>query len=244
MFNSSGSYTGVDLDNVVNEDKPNKEAKEIIQTLDSYTEYSPSLTGFYIIVKADKETDKARSELIDNPESEIEIYDNLRFFTFTGRIYRDYSEIKGRQDELNKVVDKYLSRSDPEPETPENKDIDGSKPHGLELKDLHEIAMKDNKFKELYQGDISSYPSQSEADLALMSKMAFYTQKDPSLMENWFSRSALGQRRKWRKRRDYQHRTIDKAISGTTETYDPKTSSSMDKKRDSGRKSFLNLRPS
>ena len=216
MFNNSGPFTGVDLDDVVEDDVVVDEAKEIIKTLDSYTEYSPSQSGFHVIVRGEKNTDKARTALEDNRESEIEIYDDLRFFTFTGNIYKDYNEVKERQEELDSLTDKYLPKTEPIESVVSG---EAAKPHDLELKELHEIAMNDNKFKRLFEGDISGYKSQSEADCALLTKMGFYTQKDPSLMEQWFRNSALY--RKKFDRKSYREPTISAALKQTTEVFTP-----------------------
>jgi hypothetical protein len=48
--------------------------------------------------------------------------------------------------------------------------------------------------------------------------VAFYTQ-DSVQLERIFSSSALGQRSKWRQRRDYRERTIDKALADLGEVY-------------------------
>ncbi len=52
-FNNNG-IGGIDLDKVIAEDGTvSPEAAEIIEMLDSYTEYSPSVKGLYIFVKGD-----------------------------------------------------------------------------------------------------------------------------------------------------------------------------------------------
>ena len=54
-------YIAIDLDNVI-DSKGNvlTEAKEIIEMLDSYTEYSQSKKGFHIIIKGDMLLNKNR----------------------------------------------------------------------------------------------------------------------------------------------------------------------------------------
>jgi hypothetical protein len=51
--------------------------------------------------------------------------------------------------------------------------------------------------------------------------LAFWLGKDPARMELAFSRSALGQRAKWREREDYRRRSIDEAIDRCQEVYKP-----------------------
>jgi hypothetical protein len=59
------------------------------------------------------------------------------------------------------------------------------------------------------------YPSQSEADLALMNLLACLTNKDKERMERLFGRSGLGKRDKWTGRGDYRRMLITKANSDT-----------------------------
>jgi primase/DNA polymerase family protein/AAA domain-containing protein len=75
------------------------------------------------------------------------------------------------------------------------------------------------KFEALYdRGDVVGYEGDdSRADLALVSILAFYTQ-DREQLDRLFRTSAL-YREKWGRRPDYRRRTIDKALSGLSETY-------------------------
>jgi hypothetical protein len=75
------------------------------------------------------------------------------------------------------------------------------------------------KFEALWQGDISGYASHSEADQALVSLLAFYTQ-DENQLDSLYRQSALC-RDKWLKRPDYRRSTIEKALSNLTDTYTP-----------------------
>src|SRR5919112_4298180 len=96
--------------------------------------------------------------------------------------------------------------------------------HHSELTDEEVISLTRSaknaaKFEALWQGDISGYASHSEADQALISLLAFYTQ-DESQLDSLYRKSALC-RQKWLKRSDYRRSTIDKALSNLTETYTP-----------------------
>jgi hypothetical protein len=75
------------------------------------------------------------------------------------------------------------------------------------------------KFEVLWGGDTSGYTSHSEADQALVSLLAFYTQ-DEGQLDSLYRRSGLC-REKWLRRSDYRRCTIEKALSGLTETYTP-----------------------
>jgi hypothetical protein len=77
------------------------------------------------------------------------------------------------------------------------------------------------KFSRLFdRGDITGYPSQSEADFALCCMLTFYTD-DESQIDRLFRASALYREDKWGKRPQYRQQTITRAIDRTTERYDP-----------------------
>jgi AAA domain len=80
-------------------------------------------------------------------------------------------------------------------------------------------AKNSSKFEALWSGDTSGYASHSEADQALISLLAFYTQ-DHGQLDALFRQSGLC-REKWLKRPGYRDATIEKALSVLTETYTP-----------------------
>jgi AAA domain len=75
------------------------------------------------------------------------------------------------------------------------------------------------KFDALWDGDTSGYASYSEADQALISLLAFYTQ-DEAQLDALYQRSNLC-REKWISQPDYRRRTIQRALSILAETYSP-----------------------
>jgi hypothetical protein len=71
-------------------------------------------------------------------------------------------------------------------------------PQEMEDHEIIELAINaanSEKFNKLCNGDISGYPSQSEADLALMSMIAFYSPSNTQC-KRLFRMSALGEREK------------------------------------------------
>src|SRR5215218_10293276 len=96
--------------------------------------------------------------------------------------------------------------------------------HHSELTDekvmaLARSAKNSSKFEALWSGDMSGYASHSEADQALISLLAFYTQ-DKGQLDSLYRRSGLC-REKWLKCSGYRRSTIEKALSNQTETYTP-----------------------
>lgn len=73
--------------------------------------------------------------------------------------------------------------------------------------------------RDLWEGKTEGYPGQSEADMALIGKLAFYFGRNAAKIEEIFGRSALGKRDKWTSRPDYRKNTIAKVVSTTTNVY-------------------------
>jgi putative DNA primase/helicase len=78
VFSSADPYTGIDLDNCVDE---NGEialwALEIVRYFDSYTELSATGTGLHVIVRGD---------VSNRRKGDVEVYSSKRFFTVTGHV--------------------------------------------------------------------------------------------------------------------------------------------------------------
>lgn len=94
VFTNSDPYTGIDLDNCKS-DTIKPEASQYINLLDSYTEISPSGTGFHVICKGHLPPGGRK-------HGWIEMYDSGRFFCFTGNIWEQHKEITERNDVLAK----------------------------------------------------------------------------------------------------------------------------------------------
>ncbi len=201
---------GVDLDNVVKDGKLTAEAQDIIKTLDSYTEYSPSGTGIHILCKG---TIPAK----DRRKGNVEMYSEGRFFTVTGNnLVGTQEEVKERTAQAAAVHAKYLRREEAAPAI--------SQPQELNLSDSELIskamnARNGHTFRALWNGDINGYPSQSEADLALCNLLAYWTNGNAYRMDALFRQSALYREGKWNKRHGadtYGNMTISKALSDFT----------------------------
>lgn len=222
-------YIAIDLDNVI-DSKGNvlTEAKEIIEMLDSYTEYSQSKKGFHIIVKGDMLLNKNRNAFdldvarlhrytrnVDGKkkEPEIEMYTGGRYFAITGNVYQDRKEIKPHVYQVRKAYERYIEKF--EQKTPALfVDIKSIEPMTTKQQTLLEIMLKGEnggKIKALWEGNTSNYTSQSEADIALCNYLAFYTDNDPQMIFEMIKHSALF-RDKWL-REDYASMTIGKAVA-------------------------------
>lgn len=86
--------------------------------------------------------------------------------------------------------------------------------------DLINRCYRNQKFADLFEGRWEKYyTSASEADIALLEIIAFYSNRDSDAMERIFDSSKLV-RDKWEKREDYRELTITKALNYCTESID------------------------
>jgi hypothetical protein len=211
---------GVDLDDCIDADgNIDPEGIRIVRSLDSYTEQTPSGKGLRVLIRGKKPGDKCK-----HTKRKIEIYEADRYFTVTGRhLEGTPTVIADRQKLLDALYHELFgAQKNPQPKP-------ADKPNGElaasdeELLDKARRARNGAKFSALYdEGDTGAHgEDDSAADQALMNHLAFWFDRDPSRMEAVFSRSALGQREKWRDRPGYRMRTIDAAIARCVETYSP-----------------------
>lgn len=217
-------YCAVDIDHCVKDGKLSDLANEIVNTFNSYTEFSPSGEGVRIIFKAQGvEYDKKRY-YINNHKLGLEIYVSgctSKYVTLTGNVIRDLP-INDCTTELKLVLDYYMKKGeDKKPESKTQNTTSYLSDDEVITKALN--AKNGNKFKRLWSGDFDS--SHSEADLALCSHLAFWCGGDTEQMDRLFRESGL-YREKW-ERDDYREQTLKTAVRGCREFYS-KTSAEDD----------------
>ena len=229
VFSAEDPFVGIDIDHCVVDGAPSALAREIIEKLQSFTEVSPSGNGLHIIVKGKKPGTRCKRKLDENQE--IEIYDKERFFTVTGKRVADTSALVNQDKQaFEEVYQEYveqLTNNEPQKKTV-SKQAAPVVSVSLSDSELLEVISKSKKgaeFDQLFSGDMSPYGNDhNRADLALCQKLAFWTAKDREQIDRIFRLSGL-MREKWdSKRRDttYGWMTVDKAIEGTDNTYEPK----------------------
>jgi hypothetical protein len=199
----------IDLDHVLEAStgRIHNWAEEIVNNLCSYTEISASGEGLHIVVKGKKPGEDCKKGL-------IEVYDQKKFITLTGNNFRGPGSIESRQEALDQF---YYENFPAQTDTP--KEITQKSPPltDEEVLTLCRKAKNKDKFYMLFEG--KHQENNSEADLALIAVLAFYTQ-DKEQLDRLFRQSKL-YRDKWEKRADYRERTIEKALEGIKETYQP-----------------------
>lgn len=219
-------YCAVDIDHCVTDGVLSDLANEIVNTFNSYTEYSPSGEGVRIIFKAQGvEYDKQRY-YINNHKLGLEIYVSgctSKYVTLTGNVIKNLP-VRDCSTELQLVLDYYMKKGEDKSKKPESKPPAST----CYLTDDEVItkalnAKNGDKFRRLWSGDFDS--SHSEADLALCSHLAFWCGGDTAQMDRLFRSSAL-YRDKW-ERDDYREQTLRTAVRGCREFYS-KTSAEDD----------------
>jgi len=207
VFTRQDPYLFLDLDDPYNPKKNWPQEKrdalaalnrKIYDTFDSYTELSQSGNGLHIIMRGDL-PDGGRRDT-------VELYPHERYAIMTGKVVRPlpikdfngtahalYSEIKG--DNGQRVV------------------LDETTVGELDDADLVAMASRAEngaKFDRLCNGEWENeYPSQSEADFALLSIIAYYT-RDNAQVRRIFRMTKLGERDKATKNDKYLNIALQK----------------------------------
>jgi hypothetical protein len=212
VFTESDPYIGIDYDHVIDSmGIIDPEILEEIVSLNSYAEISQSGAGVHVIVTGTKPGSKNRGGC-------REMYESKRFFVITG------DHLNGAPFTVNEAPEGALraiyEKIDPPVQKPHNR----VEVHGHEVLEnidftddiiikLCSNASNGEKFSKLLKGNWQGdYNSQSEADLALCSLLAFYI-KDAEQIDRIFCRSGL-YREKW-DRADYKTLTINQALKST-----------------------------
>jgi primase-polymerase (primpol)-like protein/FtsZ-binding cell division protein ZapB len=234
VFTDDDPIVGVDLDDCRDPETGDVDdaALDIIERLDSYTEVSPSGTGYHVLIKG--ELPEGR-----NRRGSIELYDTARFFTVTGdHVERTPTRVARRQDALTAIHREYVqdterdtvSKSEQRGGADDQSPTTGAADVDVDLEDENLLekarnASNGEKFERLWNGNTVGYDSQSEADMALCCLLAFWTGGDRTQMEQLFRQSGLF-REKWDEVHyadgsTYGEKTIERAIATTSEFYDP-----------------------
>lgn len=200
-------YTGIDLDDCsfLKDGSANPHQQididrqiKLYQELDSYSERSPSGKGCHIIVKGKTPDGRKRSF--------IELYPSGRFFTMTGDVCNNkpiahkqdvldilWKQMGGEVNNYSSIVESAETISD------------------TDLINLASAAVNGEKFKALNAGDISAFATRSEADIAYVNIIAFYT-NNKTQVARIYDNSILGNFDKKRKRKDYINNMVNKSF--------------------------------
>lgn len=222
VFQRDAGIVGIDLDKCRDASTGVVEpwAEVILRGLNSYTEVSPSGTGVHIYVRGVLPPGRRK-------KGRIEAYESGRFFTVTGQHVGDTpATVEARPEQLAVFHAAHLA--DPVPERPAQPVTRTTTLGDVDIVDKCRKAKNGGKFNGLWRGHTAGYASQSEADLALIGLLKFYTQ-DAGQLDRLFRQSGL-MRPKWDERRGdqtYGEQTIAEALAYVRETYYPFTHTGM-----------------
>lgn len=244
-------YCAVDIDHCVADGRLSELALDVINAMNSYTEYSPSGEGVRIIFRADGFKYDKEKFYINNHKIGLEIYvsgSTNKYVTLTGNVIRNVP-IAERGDKLTGILNKYMCKNNcqfavrnsqlnqysktsvpPLMTASSTTELSkggigcrGSLPDDEVLSKANS-AKNGKKFSELWNGNFDK--SHSEADLALCSMLAFWCGGDSAQIDRLFRQSGL-YREKW-ERDDYRRETLKKAVQGCDEVYLQRTNASDD----------------
>jgi archaellum biogenesis ATPase FlaH len=226
VLSKDDPFVGFDFDGCWTELGTSAEVSAILQQLNSYTEKSPSGQGLRVLAKG-------TLPKTGRKKGKFEVYDTGRYVTITGHIIPNSPDtIEARQSQINEIHKQIFGSqkktSKPKKQT-SGKDEDAARIARLRnsyqewLKYINTRLGKayksknGDRIKALYNGDISGYPSHSEADMALCMHLAFWFKDDQDTVDLAFRESGL-MRDKWDSKpgdSTYGAQTIDKAIEAT-----------------------------
>lgn len=212
-------FSAIDIDHCFDEEtgELSDMAKEIIDYCNSYTEISPSGKGIRIIFRCKEINYDKNKYYTNNHKLGLEVYvegATNKFVTLTGNCISSHDNISAI--DIEDLLDKYMRKDGGlKPVTPI-----------VEALPIEQFLQRDEVLNKLWFGK-SDERSDSENDLALCSKLAFYLQKDPTAMREcfecspYFASKDTAHKNKWLTRNDYRENTIQFAIKNCKKVYEP-----------------------
>lgn len=192
VLTADDPYSCIDLDVKDSTTQPELDRyRQIVQDFDSYTEISRSGRGLHVIVEGKVGKGRRRDG--------VELYSQERFIICTGNAL-DNKPIADRSELLGRLVEQ-MGEGRPVPVAP--LDLPATDPDRVIWRRAS-TARNGAKFISLCEGEwtLMGFPSQSEADLALMGMLTFYSCSNDQC-RRMFRMTKLGQRAKATKNNRY-----------------------------------------
>jgi hypothetical protein len=228
VLNASDPYVVIDMDNKVHNPATDVELERygmIIDAFDSYTELSASGRGAHVVIKGPSGPGLHRDK--------IEVYSQSRFMVMTGNVIRP-KVIANREELLERLLvdlraatakaDDTILQDDPMPDECEDAYLieraSNDSDNGAKFLALCQATASQGEGDKKVAGSFTTlgYPSQSEADLALMSMFWFWSckvndgQGSAAQCCRLFKSTGLGQRSKCTDQ--YMRRTLKRTATG------------------------------
>jgi putative DNA primase/helicase len=187
---SLSPFSGIDLDHCILEGRIEPWAQEIIEKLNTYTEYSPSWNraagtgGVHLLVEGKPPASKKAGN--------IEVYGEKHYLTITTRhLPGTPATVNSKQEALEAW---YRTLTPPVAERPVQ-NTRGVATSGNDLTELPPEAAHDPVLQRLLRGDTAGYASQSSADFVLIMKLLHWTGDNIELTRQLFRESGLYRRK-------------------------------------------------
>lgn len=214
-------YVFIDLDHVVTEQQIEPWAREVVEQIGSYAEFSQSGSGIHIIARAAKPGPRCRTA--SHPK--FEIYADRRLVVFTGKLIAGVAPGIRQAEEAVVTIYRSIFGEDTDNDVPPKETVRNARPNGMSDPVLIRQALSASngeKFLRLWNGDIGDYNGdRSSADMALCCMLAYWTDKDPVRMDRLFRESGL-MRPKWDERhgtQTYGQMTVQRANAKVRQTH-------------------------
>ena len=223
-------FSAVDVDYCINTDGTLTAIGQAVTEIFTgcYIEKSPSGIGLRILFKATGFEYDIAKYYINNTKLGVEVYVygvTKKYVSVTGNVYQQ-GDVLEAAPQLQILLDTFMLRA-----------AKPSKAYGSEVQssvaasylsddsviEKAKAAKNGVAFAKLWEGDINGYPSQSEADLACCSHLAFWCGRDVEQMDRLFRRCGL-YRGKWDRPQSgstYGRITLEKAAALCSSTYQP-----------------------
>ena len=225
IFKPDQLLLGIDMDHVLEDGQIVHEEKqkifEFIVEANTYCEYSPSKTGLHLYLALTEPL-----TLKQNKKAPYELYTKGRYFTTTLEPYGEVLDVRTvtpkECTDLLSILGYPWKEEVKEVTTPAATTKGYIRSDETIIKKMLK-AKNGKEIEKLMSGDASNYKNDlSSADMALLSHLAFWTQRNTEQMERIWTSCALGKRDKTQKRKDYRDRSIKSAIEQCKEIYQTK----------------------
>lgn len=191
VFSKDDPYAVIDLDNKAYAPATPAQLElhnKILEGIESYIERSISKRGYHVIIRGSIPTGVNYGN--------VELYSWGRMMIFTGDVVKQMP-IDDYNEAINNMYLQMKEQQDKNRPTADLEQVDGHMEDG-DIFTMGSEAANGDKFNKLCNGDWEhfGFPSQSEADLALLSMFAFYS-KDNEQCRRLFRMTVLGKREKY-----------------------------------------------
>lgn len=222
VLTKEANITCIDFDDVLDETgdimPQHEEIARFIEDLgegNCYIEKSQSERGLHCFLQGVPPEDRTRTTKHHFP---VEIYCHSRYIAVTGNTWCGHNRMDKDPEHQQQMLNKLYFEVFPDAAKSSTTEVTSSVPTGRvdKIIELLKHAANATKFNNLFNGGGMS-DDRSADDMTLANMIAFYTQ-DPAEIETIMRKSSLV-REKW-DRKSYLLSTINRAISGQSNTYD------------------------